>query len=33
MDRQKEITLALSACLPSVASEAAVYVIDESGYV
>jgi hypothetical protein len=33
MDRQKEIGLALSACPPSVASKAAVYVLDESGYV
>jgi len=33
MDRQKEIALALSACPPSVASQAAVYVLDQSGYV
>ncbi len=33
MDRQKEIALALSACPPSVASKAAVYVLDQSGYV
>src|SRR5262245_14648931 len=33
MDRQKEIALALSACPPSVASKAAVYVLDKSGYV
>jgi hypothetical protein len=33
MDRQKEIVLALSACPPSVASRAAVYVLDKSGYV
>ena len=33
MDRQKEIALALSACPPSVASRAAVYVLDRSGYV
>ena len=33
MDRQKEITLALSACPPSVAGKAAVYVLDSSGYV
>jgi hypothetical protein len=33
MDRQKEITLALSACPPSVATKAAVYVLDNSGYV
>jgi hypothetical protein len=33
MDRQKEITLALSACPPSVASKAAVYVLDKFGYV
>ena len=33
MDRQKEIALALSACPPSVASKAAVYVLDTSGYV
>jgi hypothetical protein len=32
MDRQKEITLALSACPPSVASKAAVYVLEESAY-
>ena len=33
MDRQKEIALALSACPPSVASKAAVYVLNTSGYV
>ncbi|HSZ08080.1 MAG TPA: hypothetical protein VK794_06075 [Steroidobacteraceae bacterium] len=33
MDRQKEITLALSACPKSVAGEAAVYVLQPSGYV
>ncbi|HZF38585.1 MAG TPA: hypothetical protein VE715_07165 [Blastocatellia bacterium] len=33
MDRQKEIALALSACPPPVASKAAVYVLDKSGYV
>ena len=33
MDRQKEIALALSACPQSVASKAAVYVLDKSGYV
>ena len=33
MDREKEIALALSACPPSVASKAAVYVLDTSGYV
>jgi hypothetical protein len=33
MDRQKEIGLALSACPLSVASQAAVYVLDKSGYV
>jgi hypothetical protein len=33
MDRQREIALALSACPPSVASEAAVYVLDKAGYV
>jgi hypothetical protein len=33
MDRQKEIALALSACPPFVASRAAVYVLDKSGYV
>src|SRR5713226_6753103 len=33
MDRQKEIALALSACPPTVASKAAVYVLDKSGYV
>jgi hypothetical protein len=32
MDRQKEIALALSACPPSVASKAAVYVLEKSGY-
>jgi hypothetical protein len=32
MDRPKEIALALSACPASVASKAAVYVLDESGY-
>ena len=32
MDRQKEIALALSACPPSVASKAAVYVLDRAGY-
>lgn len=31
IDRQKEIALALSARPPSVASTAAVYVLDESG--
>jgi hypothetical protein len=33
MDRQKEIALALSACPPNVAAKAAVYVLDEAGYV
>src|SRR5258708_1080593 len=33
MDRQKEIALALSACPPSVASKAAVYVLDREGYI
>src|SRR6202051_2574350 len=33
MDRQKEIALALSACPPPVASNAAVYVLDKSGYI
>jgi len=33
MDRQAEIALALGACPPSVASKAAVYVLEKSGYV
>ena len=33
MDRQKEIALALSACPPSVARKAAVYVLDRAGYI
>lgn len=33
MDRQKEIALALSSCPTAVASKAAVYVLDKSGYV
>jgi len=33
MDRQNEIALALSACPSSVASKAAVYVLQKSGYV
>jgi len=33
MDRQKEIALALSACPSAVASKAAVYVLEKSGYV
>jgi hypothetical protein len=33
MDRQKEIAMALSACPSSVASKAAVYVLEKSGYV
>jgi hypothetical protein len=33
MDRQKEIALALSACPPTVAGKAAVYVLEKSGYV
>lgn len=32
MDRQAEIALALSACPPSVAGKAAVYVLDRRGY-
>jgi hypothetical protein len=32
MDRQKEIALALSACPPSLASKAAVYVLEKAGY-
>ena len=33
MDREKEMTLALSSCPRSVASKAAVYVLEKSGYV
>jgi hypothetical protein len=33
MDRQREIALALSACPPSVATKAAVYVLDRQGYI
>jgi hypothetical protein len=33
MERQREITLALSACPASVAGRAAVYVLESSGYV
>jgi hypothetical protein len=33
MERQKEIALALSSCPAPVASKAAVYVLEESGYV
>jgi len=33
MDREKEIALAFSACPPSVASKAALYVLEKSGYV
>ena len=33
MDREKEIALALSACPPSVAGKAAVYVLDHAGYI
>src|SRR5258708_6322363 len=33
MDRQREIALALSACPPAIASKAAVYVLDKTGYV
>ena len=33
MDREKEIALALSSCPPSVATKAAVYVLEKSGYV
>ncbi len=32
-DRQKEIALALSACPPSVANKAAVYVLGHAGYI
>lgn len=32
MDRQKEIALALSACPDSVASKAAIYVLEKDGY-
>ena len=33
MDRQEEIALALSACPPSVAGKAAVYVLGRAGYI
>src|SRR5215472_10212025 len=33
VDRQTEIALALSACPPSVANKAAVYVLDRAGYI
>jgi hypothetical protein len=33
MDRQKEIALALSACPPTIASKATVYVLEKAGYV
>lgn len=33
MDREKEVALALSACPPSVADKAAVYVLEKSGYI
>ena len=33
MDREKEVALALSACPGPVASKAAVYVLDQSGYI
>ena len=33
MDQEKEIVLALSACPPSVASKAAVYVLNTAGYI
>ena len=33
MDRQQEIALALSACPPFVVAKAAVYVLDQAGYV
>jgi hypothetical protein len=33
MDQQKEIALALSACPPSVASKAAVYILSKDGYI
>ena len=32
MDRQREIALALSACPPSIADKAGVYVLEKSGY-
>jgi hypothetical protein len=32
MERQREIALALSACPPAIASKAAVYVLEKSGY-
>ena len=33
MDREQEIALALSSCPPSIAGNAAVYVLEKSGYV
>jgi hypothetical protein len=33
MDRQREIALAFSACPPSVAKKAGVYVLDHGGYI
>ena len=33
MDRQKEVSLALSACPAALADKAAVYVLERSGYV
>lgn len=33
MDRDKEIALALSSCPPALASKAAVYVLEKSGYI
>jgi hypothetical protein len=33
MDQQTEMALALSACPPSVATKAAVYVLDKTGYI
>ncbi|MCS3761108.1 hypothetical protein [Bradyrhizobium centrosematis] len=33
MDRETEVAMALSACPPAVASKAAVYVLEKSGYV
>ena len=33
IDRDKEVALALSACPPFLASKAAVYVLEQAGYV
>ena len=33
MDREREVALALSSCPPPIASQAAVYVLERSGYV